>query len=199
MKSTLPYWNHNTAYYPWIRTQVTDCRSVLDVGCGDGTLAFFLDDGAREIVGIDVNGDVIRRACERKEKGGPRFAVCDFPEYAPGRLFDAVVFSASLHHMDMTKALKKAKSLLSPGGRILIVGLAKPSTAADHLLEAARVIPSKIVSAAHRMRSSEEMGLSVSYDFPPMREIRDAISAELPGARIRCGLHYRYLLSWSSR
>ena len=199
MKAPLPYWNHNTAYYPWIRKQASDCRSVLDVGCGDGSLAFFLDDGAKEIVGIDVDGDSIRRACAMGGEGGPRFAACDFLEYAPGRHFDAVVFSASLHHMDMRQALRKAKALLAPGGKVLIVGLAKPSTAADHLLEAARVIPSKVMSAVHRMRSSEEMGLNVSYDFPPMREIRAAISAELPGARMRRGLHYRYLLVWSGR
>ena len=59
---SLKYWNHNAAYYPWIRKRLANCSSVLDVGCGDGSLAFYLDDGSKEIVGIDVDKDCISKA-----------------------------------------------------------------------------------------------------------------------------------------
>jgi hypothetical protein len=49
------YWNHNSAYYPWIQKKVASCRTVLDVGCGDGSLVLFLDDGTKRIVGIEKN------------------------------------------------------------------------------------------------------------------------------------------------
>lgn len=31
-------WNHNAHYYPLVRSRVRGARSVLDVGCGEGTL-----------------------------------------------------------------------------------------------------------------------------------------------------------------
>jgi 2-polyprenyl-3-methyl-5-hydroxy-6-metoxy-1,4-benzoquinol methylase len=34
------YWNHNTAYHPWLIDIATRHHGdVLDVGCGDGLLA----------------------------------------------------------------------------------------------------------------------------------------------------------------
>jgi 2-polyprenyl-3-methyl-5-hydroxy-6-metoxy-1,4-benzoquinol methylase len=34
------YWNHNTAYHPWLVSIAAEHRGdVLDIGCGDGLLA----------------------------------------------------------------------------------------------------------------------------------------------------------------
>lgn len=43
--------------------------------------------------------------------------------------------------MDMRKALEKAKSLLVENGIILVVGLGKPSSFLDYIIEGLRVIP----------------------------------------------------------
>ena len=196
---TPSYWNHNTAYYGWIDKHVSGCRRILDVGCGDGSLAACLDDGRREIVGIDAARSCIRQALSANGSAHAAFLCCAFQDYRPEESFDAVVFAASIHHMNMEKALKKAVSVLSPGGRILIVGLASPSTLPDHLLELLRVLPSGILSALHRIRTAEELGTPASYAFPPMDEIRRTAEALLPGAVIRYGLHYRYLLEWVKR
>lgn len=51
--TSLPYWNHNAAYYPWIARMTEHCTSVLDVGCGDGTLARYLGRDGRSVTGID--------------------------------------------------------------------------------------------------------------------------------------------------
>ncbi len=45
--------------------------------------------------------------------------------------FVAIIFIASIHHMDITVALNKTKSILKPNGMILIAGLAKPSNLFD--------------------------------------------------------------------
>ncbi len=194
---SLKYWNHNAAYYPWIRKRLANCSSVLDVGCGDGSLAFYLDDGSKEIVGIDVDKDCISKAILTKSGDKTSFICCGFEEFNPERRFDAVVFVASIHHMNMPGALDKAKSLLNPGGKLLIVGLAKPSTAADFVLEAVRVLPSKAISILHHMKSSEELKITTSYDYPQMQMVRSTVREKLPNARITYGLHYRYLLEWS--
>jgi len=190
------YWNHNTAYYRWIAERISDCGSVLDVGCGDGALAAALDDGTRAIVGIDPDERCVREA--RRKHPSPRMAFerCSFEDFAADRSFAAVLFIASLHHMEMAPALIKAKELLSPGGKLLVVGLAKPSTVPDYVVELLRVIPSRAVSALKRMRTSEELGIPASYEFPEMNAVRSAAKELLPGARLRYGLHYRYLLEW---
>ncbi len=191
------YWNHNSAYYPWVQKKASGCRTILDVGCGDGSLALFLNDGTKKIVGIDTDNHCIERASSANDSSNIQFCCCGFKDYTPEMRFNAIVFVASIHHMDMTKALQKARSLLSPSGKILIVGLASPSSITDWVLEATRVIPSKVVSALHRMQSSEELNLPTTYDYPKMKEIRSIVKKELPGATIHYALHYRYLLEWS--
>ena len=39
--------------------------------------------------------------------------------------------------------------------------------------------------------------IPVSHSLPPMNEVRRIAVQELPGHSIRCGLFYRYLLSWT--
>lgn len=191
------YWNHNVAYYPWVKKMTAECTSILDVGCGDGSLALFLSDGKKAVTGIDPDHTSIEKALSQAQEGKPEFLCCSFEDYNPGKTFDAVVFVASIHHMDMERSLKKAKSLLSPHGKLLIVGLASPSTVGDHLLEVARVLPSKVLSLFHRMRSTEDLGIPTNYHFPEMNSVRNIVKKELPNAKIRYGLHYRYLLEWT--
>ncbi len=193
------YWNHNSAYYPWVQKKTASCRTILDVGCGDGSLALFLNDGTKRIVGIDTDNHCIEKAQSVPNDGFVRFTRCSFEDFMPDKAFDAIVFIASIHHMDMEKALQKARSLLSPSGKILIVGLASPSVITDWLLEAARVIPSKVISSFHHMKTSEELGIKTDYNLLRMKDVRSIVKQELPGARIRYALHYRYLLEWVSR
>ena len=84
----LPYWNHNAAYYPWIRKHLSGCCCVLDVGCGDGALALYLDDGTREIVGIDPDGECIARASRKAGGDNVEFIRCGFEVYPGGRVHD---------------------------------------------------------------------------------------------------------------
>ncbi len=195
------FWNHNAAYYPWIRRQLDrkGARSVLDVGCGEGSLARFLAAPGREVLGVDTSGEAIARARKQTGEGeSVRFLQVSFEGFdAPPESLDAVVFAASLHHMDGETAVRKAKKLLKPGGQLLIVGLAAPSGPGDWSLEALRVIPAKLGTALHRERSSEELGLAVDYALPKMAEVRAMIRRELPGAKLRIGLYYRWLLRWT--
>ena len=189
------FWNHNAAYYPWIRKQMdkSAAKSVLDVGCGEGSLARYLASPGREVLGIDP-------AMENRggEGEGVSFRRVSFQELVlpPGSL-DGVVFVASLHHMEAEGALRKAKELLKPGGLLLIVGLASPSGPGGWALEALRVLPAWLGTALHRVRSSEALGLDVYYALPKMAEVRALVRRELPGAKLRSGLYYRWLLRWT--
>lgn len=190
------YWNHNTAYYKWIKRRTADCRSVLDVGCGDGSLAAYLDDGSKRLTGIDIDPSCIFRANSKNKSGNTQFVCCGFDSYRTHRFYDAVVFVASIHHMDMTAAIERAKALLSPNGLLIIVGLATPSTVMDYVMEGLRILPCKVISRLKHMQSSETRDIPVSYDLPSLNEVRDILSKKLPNAVIKYGLYYRYLLVW---
>lgn len=196
---SVPYWNHNTAYYAWVRSEVATYTSILDVGCGDGALARYLDTGSNRIVGIDPAQSCIERARALSPGGeGIIFECMSFASYqAPPESLDAILFVASLHHMDAAEALGKAKGLLAPGGKIVVVGLASPARPSDWAIEMLRVIPCRISSAIHRESSSEKLGIPTSYKFPAMSDVRALAKRVLPGARLRQGLYYRYLLTWT--
>lgn len=70
---------------------------VLDVGCGEGQLAFALAAAGHDVTGIDpVAPD------------GPIFERVTLEEFAPPHPFDAVVASRSLHHVpNLDLALEK--------------------------------------------------------------------------------------------
>jgi len=100
--------------------------------------------------------------------------------------------------MDMANAIDKAKKLLTKNGILIIVGLAKPSSLFDWIVELGRIIPSKIVSSIKKNTTSEELDIDVSYDFPTMKTVRQICKEKLCGYTLRYGLHYRYLLTWKS-
>ena len=190
------YGNHNTAYYDWVCREVAGCPPVLDVGCGDGSLAQLLVADGVQVTGIDPAAACIERARTWVAKG--TFACATLEDYdAPVQSFGSAVFVASLHHMDAHEALAKAKALIRPGGKIVVVGLAHPSSLLDWVIEVLRIVPTRIGSALHRMQSSEELGIPTSYELPTMAEVRRTAAEELPGAQVRPGLYYRYLLSWT--
>ena len=189
------FWNHSAAYYPWLRRQLAGRRRILDVGCGEGALVRYLAEPGRSLLGIDPDEASLRRA-KALAPAGTEFRRCGLEDLAGEGDFDAVTFSASLHHMDMERALDRACGLLAPGGLLLIVGLGRPSSMGDWLLEGLRVLPCGVLSRLHRQKSSEELGVPVSYELPPMGEVRRVIQRSLPGAELRPGLYYRWLLRW---
>ena len=193
----IKYRNHNSVYYPWVRNRVRGCRRILDAGCGNGLLADMLREEGRIIVGIDPSAECISAAEQYVPDPAVRFINCTFDYFsAEKESFDAVIFSASLHHMDMASAIRKAKELLADDGVLVIIGLASPSGIGDYLLDLARVVPAYIGTHMHHMKTSEEMNIPVSYDLMKMDEVRNILKQEMPGVRIRYGLYWRYLAYW---
>lgn len=91
------------------------CRA-LEVGCGDGDLARALVERGHEVVAIDSDPAAITTAKAR----GVDARVAVWPAFASGK-FDALLFTRSLHHIEpLDGAVKRARDVLQPGGRILI-------------------------------------------------------------------------------
>lgn len=199
IKKEIPYWNHNTAYYRRIKKWTADCVSILDVGCGDGSLISYLNDGVKELTGIDIDKSCISRAITNCKTSNTDFICCDFNHYDMSKKYDAIIFVASIHHMDMASAIEKAKTLLSTNGIIIIIGLAKPANVLDYIIEILRILPCGIISKLKGMQSSESLSIPVSYQIPSLADVRDISSKILPHATIKYGLYYRFLLKWTKQ
>ncbi|MDS0282141.1 class I SAM-dependent methyltransferase [Haloarcula onubensis] len=95
-------------------------ESVLDVGCGTGTLSAVIADSGAEVVGVDAAESMVTRARERYPD--LEFAVADAREYDPDGTFDAVFSNAALHWIpgaDHDAVLSMVGSALGDDGRFV--------------------------------------------------------------------------------
>ena len=96
---------------------------VLDIGCGVGDVSFLVSElvgPEGSVVGIDLDGDAVRFADDRRAKRGitnVRFRVADARSVDSERLFDAAVGRFVLMYMsDPTAALRLIAEKVRPGG-----------------------------------------------------------------------------------
>jgi SAM-dependent methyltransferase len=202
-------WNHNEYFHGWIlRNLPARRRAAVDVGCGTGLLAARLAPRFGRVTGIDADEGMAAAAGARLA-GDPGVSVmrCRFDAFAatagPGET-DLITMVASLHHLDLGAAFQQIPRLLAPGGRLLVVGLAKvdsPADAAVDLLSAAANPVMGLVKHPRRARPADRAAASgpvmpVRDPATTLAEIATAAGIYLPGATIRRRLFFRYTLRW---
>ncbi len=88
--------------------------SVIDIGCGTGVHAAALADHGLDVVGVDLDPDMIARA--RESFPAVEFVVGNAQHLTTERLFDAAFSNAALHWMpDQGTALASIRSVLKSG------------------------------------------------------------------------------------
>jgi SAM-dependent methyltransferase len=191
------YWNHNTAYHPWILRVVGRRSRVLDVGCGDGLLVQRLAPVSDHVVGLEPDPATAARARTRLDgQHGVEIVTEDLLGYRPEAPFDAVVFVASVHHVGLAEGFRRAADLLAPGGVLVVVGLAQNHSLLDWVRSAASIPLNKIAGWIHHERN--DVGVPVADPAAANADLRRVVREEQPGARWRHGVHYRYLLQWTA-
>lgn len=103
-------------------------RSILDIGCATGELAFELANEGAEVKGIDLNEDLLLRAQSAKVHPGLTFRKADMLNLRndfQSRQFDAVVcFGNTLVHLPsedkVATMLSGVEHVLKPGGAFLL-------------------------------------------------------------------------------
>ena len=113
--------------------RIADRESVLDVGCGTGTLAIAAKrrvGSAGRVFGVDASPEMLARAQNKARKAGAEiFFRNGLAEALPFReaQFGLVLSSVMLHHLPRKARLECAKEMrrvLKPGGRVLAVDFA---------------------------------------------------------------------------
>ena len=111
-------------------------ESVLDVGCGTGTLAIASKKrvGARgEVFGIDASPEMIARAGKKAARAGLEVlfqnSLAEALPFSPAR-FDVVLTTVMLHHLPRKirqQCLREIRRVLKPSGRVLAVDWTGPA------------------------------------------------------------------------
>lgn len=100
-------------------------KEILDIGCGVGTLAFYLASKGNKVRGVDISEKAIT-TCKESAKSLnlhtlTSFKVMNFPKEIPRGKFDFILCSEVIEHLkDDNLAIKKIYFLLKPGGIAII-------------------------------------------------------------------------------
>ncbi|WP_080796598.1 class I SAM-dependent methyltransferase [Corynebacterium pacaense] len=190
----MAYWNHNTAYHPWILRHLHRGARLLDVGCGDGLLLQRAAHLGCVTTGIEPDPSAYNRALRRLH-GNAALHNCTLDDLdAPDASFDAITFVASLHHMDTTAALSSARRLLCPDGILLVVGLTANKSFSDWGVSALQL---PVVATLGRLHGeTPDIGVPVQSPRESYSEIAALTRKILPGRRLGRGLYYRFLMEW---
>jgi ubiquinone/menaquinone biosynthesis C-methylase UbiE len=104
--------------------------TIADLGAGEGSSALLLAPRARKIIAVDSSAKMIEFGRELAARHGVTnidYRLGDMEEIPIANSeVDIVFFSQSLHHaLHPDRALHEAARILAPGGRVLILDLAK--------------------------------------------------------------------------
>ena len=189
-------WNINIHYDAALdRVVPAGTQSVLDVGCGDGFLAARLSRRIPNVVALDNDEPVLRRAKARFADAPVTWRHGDvLDDTLQIGSFDAVVSNAVLHHLGATTAaLRRLGSLVRPGGVLGVVGFVRHEW---------RELPWEVSSFLARsvvMRVHRKWEHTAPQLWPPpdtYRGLRAHSTEVLPGVHVS-RLHLgRYLLYW---
>lgn len=116
--------------------------SVLDVGCGTGSLALAAKERVGtdgKVFGIDASPEMIARATSKAARAGLevsfRTAVAEALPFADQQ-FDVVLSTLMLHHLPRKvrqQCVREVRRVLKPQGRVLVVDFAQPQSRSGFL------------------------------------------------------------------
>jgi len=191
-------WNHNTHFHPLAVRHVAPATSALDVGCGEGLLTRQLAAaGAARVLGVDVEPAMVAEARSRAPEGasGLEYREGDFLAMPLEGRFDLVTCVATLHHVDLAAGLRRLRGLTAPGGRLVVVGLARSSGPLDVALGLASVVVDPLVKPARGYWEHPAPVVDPEHSYDDVERVAATM---LPGARFRRRLYYRYTLEWAA-
>lgn len=100
-------------------------KNIIDIGCGVGTLCFYVANKEIEVLGVDISSRAIKACKESSRILGlnkfAKFEIVNFPEESVSGKFDLVIFTEVIEHLrDDKLALEKIFNMLNKGGIVII-------------------------------------------------------------------------------
>lgn len=97
-------------------------RYAIDLGCGPGRQAVLLAGRFEQVDAIDLSGPMIELARARRPRPNISYLQGDLRHAGQAGHYDLVLCVRTLHHVpDLHAALSHLKTLVAPGGRLVVV------------------------------------------------------------------------------
>lgn len=122
--------DNNFTYYFHLRQLITILpkmgkeSNILDIGCGVGTLAYYLASKGFNVIGVDVSSRAIKIANSFRSKSGLKnvnFSLGDVQMITSTRKYDLIVCTEVIEHLENdVKMLKTIYTLLNSKGKLLL-------------------------------------------------------------------------------
>lgn len=101
-------------YHDFFVENISSEATVLDIGCGNGMVAYDVSQKAKEVIGIDFSSKSIRKAKKTYPRENLRFIIGDATTFKFQKKFDAIILSNVLEHIQKrVDFLKKISGLSS--------------------------------------------------------------------------------------
>ncbi len=189
-------WNHNLHYHRLIHEAApSPCRRALDVGCGEGILAREMAVYSDEVVGIDPDTASVDLA--RSTTSIPRvsFVLDDVLTHPfEAESFDLIGCVCALHHFDAAAGLRRFDELLAPGGRLVVVGLARRRIPWDLPRDAVGFVAFRWLLIRRGFWHHSAPMVDPPITYPQLETVANDV---LPGSKMRHLVLWRYLLTWT--
>jgi ubiquinone/menaquinone biosynthesis C-methylase UbiE len=99
-------------------------RHALDLGCGAGRHSVLLAQRFAQVDAVDLSGPMIEVARARRPRPNIIYRQADLLNVAGAGKYDFVLSALTLHHVpDLHAALSHIKTLLAPGGRLVVIDM----------------------------------------------------------------------------
>lgn len=199
-------WNHNNCYFKNLLKYLNDDNEViLEIGCGKGELSNLLAKKSEHVIAVDLADKMIEKAISNYGYKNIDFIsknILDM-EFEENSL-DAIVTTATAHHLPYEWLLKFAHKTLKPGGKLIVLDLYKAKNFTDIFFNLIAVIPHLFMNILNNRKiytgdehSREIWNRHVEHDtYMTLQEIRLLTHEHLPGATLTRKLFWRYLMVW---
>ena len=198
MRAEPARWNHNIHYQGLVLEAVPPAATTaLEVGSGDGMLSRLLRARMPAVVGVDVDAPMVALARSHPEARDITYVHADFlvHPFEP-ESFDFVASIATLHHMDPAAAMRRMRALVRPGGTLAILGLFRRDLPRDVAWDLAASATTGALKLSPRRRYWETPAPKIWPPGQTLRQMRELVRQELPGATFRRLVLWRYLVTW---
>lgn len=204
-----PKWNHNNCYFPYLLRQISLGTDIcLDIGCGKGELSALLSKRVNRVIAVDLADKMVEYAQSNNAAENIEYICGNILDmvYAPSS-FDIIISTATAHHLPYGWLLEFAKDKLRPGGKLIILDLAKPDSINDYIVWGLAAIPNIIMNLIKNGRlhkddphTSDVWRKHREHDsYMTIREIRILAAQHISDVKVRRKLFWRYSLIWKKK
>lgn len=108
-----------------LKPYLENCHDILDIGCGVGTMDFYLASKGKKITGIEISSNAISIAKKNAKllnvSKNIDFIAAEFPNKILNKKYDLVIFSEVIEHLENdNKALRDIWRVLKLNGILVI-------------------------------------------------------------------------------